>query len=234
MIRPNRVFGMRACTAVVLALVWFLQGQAQAQNDTDELVAALADLQSAVNALPADLSSDNLRGDTARLTSAARSARNLPFNPAEYTRSLRSAAELLKGSPSRTVVEDVTVDLDAKTEHSMRASSATSSSGPPGGTTGTTGAAPPKIGGLVTLTVNTLRNGQPISNLRVQALLKLYEHVQGSEPRTFLRVSSPTQMDLEPGRYWVWALDPSTSQTSQRVLVTVLGSNELVLDLTVP
>jgi hypothetical protein len=41
-------------------------------------------------------------------------------------------------------------------------------------------------------------------------------------------------MDLEPGRYWVWALDESTQKTSERVLVRVTGQKELVLDLGAP
>jgi len=33
----------------------------------------------------------------------------------------------------------------------------------------------------------------------------------------------PTEVELEPGRYWVWADDPATGKKSDRVLVVVRG-----------
>jgi hypothetical protein len=204
---------MKAITAAI-ALACLLHGQAYAQ-DTNDVVGALKELQSAVNALPADLASPALRSASDWLVGRTAIA---SFDPrvvsAEYARTLRSAAALLKGRPSRDIVNDVTAELEAKVEHCRKL-------GVP-------------MGGAVTLTVNTLRNGQAIGNLRVQALLKIFEHVNGSEPRSFLRASSPTQMDLEPGRYWVWALDPSSKPASERILVRVTGQKELVLDLTIP
>src|SRR5262245_29721241 len=205
---------MRAIIVAAVALACVLQGQAHAQ-DKNDVVGALTELQSAVNGLPPELSSPALRSAADWLIGRPKIA---SFDPggvsSEYTRTLRSAAALLKGRPSREVVDDVTAELEAKVEHCRKL-------GVP-------------MGGAVTLKVNTLRSGQTISNLRVQALLKIYEHVNGSAPRSFLRVSSPTQMDLEPGRYWVWALDESTKKVSERVLVRVTGQKELVLDLTVP
>jgi hypothetical protein len=204
---------MRAISVVVVALC-LLHGHAYAQ-DANDVLGALNELQSAVNGLPAELSSPALRTASDWLIARPKAA---SFDPrgisGEYARALRSAAALLKGRPSREVVDDVTAELEAKVEHCRTL-------GVP-------------MGGAVTLKVNTLRNGQTIGNLRVKALLKIYEHVQGSEPRSFLRVSSPTQMDLEPGRYWVWALDESTQKTSERVLVRVTGQKELVLDLGAP
>jgi hypothetical protein len=205
---------MKAFAVAIVVLPLLVHGSARAQDQND-LLGALAELRSIVNALPADISSPALRTATQWL--ADRPANPL-FNAAdvspEYTRSLRRVAALLKGRPSPQVVADVTADLEAKVEHCRKLGIG--------------------MGGLVTVRVNTVRAGQPISNLRVQALLKIYEHVNGSEPRAFLRVSSPTQMDLEPGRYWVWALDPSTKTASERVLISVTGQKELVLDLTVP
>ena len=50
----------------------------------------------------------------------------------------------------------------------------------------------------------------------------------------FFRPSSPTEMELEPGRYWVWAVDPVTGRMSERVLVPVTGQKELLFDLDIP
>ena len=205
---------MKAITVAAVALACLVHTQARAQ-DTNDVVGALNELQSAVNGLPAELSSPALRSASDWLIGRPKIATfDARAISSEYARSLRSAAALLKGRPSRAVVDDVTAELEAKVEHCRKL-------GVP-------------MGGAVTLKVNTLRNGQAIGNLRVQALLKIYEHVNGSEPRSFLRVSSPTQMDLEPGRYWVWALDSSSKPASERILVRVTGQKELVLDLTIP
>jgi hypothetical protein len=140
------------------------------------------------------------------------------FNPAdvsaEYARSLQRAAELLKQQPVLEVIEDVTAELEAKVEHCRKVGVG--------------------MGGQVNLKVITVRAGKPESNWHVRALLKFYERLKEAEPRPFLRASSPTEMALEPGRYWVWAFHPVTGRTSERVLVPVTGQKELLLDLPVP
>ena len=208
---------MKVFPVVALALAVVLQDDARAQVSPRDvnLTTVLTELRSAVNALPSGLQSLRLRTAAQWLVERPSVA---SFNPsdvsAEYTRSLQLAAELLKQQPSREVVEDVTAELEAKVEHCRKLGIG--------------------MGGLVTLSVNTVRGGKPVKYWRVQALLKLYERLKSSEPRTFLRVSTPTEMELEPGRYWVWALDPATGKTSERVLVVVAGQRKLEFDLTIP
>jgi hypothetical protein len=206
---------MRVLLFVTLALALPTEGAAQGTAPVPPVAQVLADVRSAVAALPPDLQSDRLR-------QAAEWLANQPSRPGfkaseisiEYTRSLLAAAGLLRQLPIREVVDDVTEDLEAKVDHCR--------------------ALGVSMGGQVTLRVNTLRAAAPVSNWRVQALPKLYERVQGTAPRQFLRVSTPTEMALEPGRYWVWAHDPVSGRTSERVLVRVAGKQQLQLDLIIP
>ena len=51
----------------------------------------------------------------------------------------------------------------------------------------------------------------------------------------FPKLSSPTLETLVPGRYVMWAFDPTTNRTSDRTVIKVgEGRKELALDLTVP
>ena len=205
---------MRARLFVTIALV-LAAGAAHGQTTLPPVAQVLADLRAAVAALPPDLRSDRLSQATDWL---ANQPARPGFDPSTitipYTQSLLAAVGLLRQLPIREVVDDVTADLEAKVEHCR--------------------ALGVGMGGQVTLRVNTLRAAAPVSNWRVQALPKLYERVQGTTPRQFLRVSTPTEMALEPGRYWVWAFDPVSGRTSERVLVRVAGSEHLQLDLTIP
>ena len=206
---------MRVLVFVMLALVLSSESAAQTTAPVPPVAQVLADLRSAVVALPRELQSDRLRQAVDWLA-------DQPFRPGfnpseisiEYTRSLLAATGLLRQLPIRDVVDDVTADLEAKVDHCR--------------------ALGVSMGGQVTLRVNTLRAAAPVSNWRVQALPKLYERVQGTSPRQFLRVSTPTEMALEPGRYWVWAQDPVSGRTSERVLVRVAGKQQLQLDLIIP
>jgi hypothetical protein len=206
---------MRVRLFVILALALAIEGAAQAPPPVPPVAQVLADLRSAVAALPADLRSDRLLQATDWLA-------NQPSRPGftasdistEYTQSLLAAAGLLRQLPVRDVVDDVTADLEAKVDHCR--------------------ALGVSMGGKVTVRVNTIRAAAPVSNWRVQALPKLFERVKGTTPRQFLRVSTPTEMALEPGRYWVWAQDPTSGKTSERLLVRVAGAETLQLDLTIP
>jgi hypothetical protein len=201
--------------AVALAITLHSEATAQPSTTTVDLITALARLRAAVSALPSPLQSPRLRSATQWLVDRPNVS---TFNPAdvsaEYARSLERAAELLKEQPTADVIEDVTAELEAKVEHCRKLGIG--------------------MGGLVTLKVNTLRGGKAVSNWRVQALLKFYERLAGTQPRVFFRPSSPTEMELEPGRYWVWAVDPGTGRMSERVLVPVTGQKELLFDLDIP
>jgi hypothetical protein len=131
----------------------------------------------------------------------------------EYVRMLQRAVTLLSGKPTAAMIEDVTRDLEAKVDHCKRMSIG--------------------MGGTVRLRVNTVRAAQAVSDWQVLYLLKFDEWLQ-TPPRNFPRMSSPTETSMEPGRYWIWARDPATGKTGQRVLAEVAGQPALVLDLPVP
>jgi hypothetical protein len=132
----------------------------------------------------------------------------------EYLESLRRAADLLKGSRDQRLILDVTSELEAKVEHCRVLGVG--------------------MGGSVLMRVNTRRHAQSVGDWQVQYLLKIYEHIASATPLTFPRLSTPTETRVEPGRYWVWARDPATGRTSERVLVRVVGQPELAVDLFVP
>lgn len=208
------VTGMKGSLFLAVALVMALPGETRPQVPTAaaDLKIALSELQSAVGALSPILRSP-------RLVSAVQwlDQRYTATNPAnvseEYVRSLRRAAELLNQQQKLEVVADVTSDLEVKVEHCRRLGIG--------------------MGGSVLLTVNTRRGPRTVGDLQVLYLLKFDEWLK-REPRHFFRASSPTETQLEPGRYWVWAHDPATNRTSDRVLVEVVGQKEFVLDLPVP
>jgi hypothetical protein len=132
----------------------------------------------------------------------------------EYLRSLQTAAAILTQQPGPQVLADIADDLEAKVEHcrALRIG----------------------MGGTVRLRVNTRRGDDSVGNLQVQYLLKFYEGVAGSQPVTFPRLSSPTESPLEPGRYWIWTVDPASGRAGSRILVRVAGQRELVVDLPAP
>jgi hypothetical protein len=154
-----------------------------------------------------------------RLTEAIRWLRNnqqradLTRLTAEYVRSLERAADVLERRWDPLVIEDITRELEAKVHHCQ-----------------TLGVG---MGGSVALRVNTRRRGAVIPEWQVLYLLKFDEWLK-TPPRTFPRVSSPTDASLEPGRYWIWARDPSTGTMSERVLVEVVGTASLLVDVPVP
>ena len=90
------------------------------------------------------------------------------------------------------------------------------------------------MGGSVLMRVNTRRRAQSVGDWQVQYLLKIYEHLAAATPCDAPRLSTPTETHGEPGRYWVWARDPATGRTTERVLVRVVGQPELAVNLFVP
>jgi hypothetical protein len=156
---------------------------------------------------------------SARLESAVRWLRNNApkSDPAlvtrEYVASLERAAALLGRQPDPAAVEDVVRELEAKVHHCR-----------------TLGVG---MGGSVALVVTTRRGGLVVDNRQVQYLLKFDEWLK-TPPRTFPRVSSPTEARVEPGRYWIWARDPATGTAGERVLVEVAGRSNFAVDIPVP
>lgn len=131
----------------------------------------------------------------------------------EYVRSLERAASALERRPLPPVVEDVTRELEAKVAHCQRLGVG--------------------MGGTVAVRVETRRGGAAVPDWQVQYLLKFDDWLK-TPPRTFPKVSTPTEVRVEPGRYWLWARNPATGATSERVLVDVVGVTSLPVDVTVP
>ena len=199
--------------ALAIALVIALPNVASAQVRRADLDLALGQLRLAVRALPPVAALPKIETAVAWLSDRAATT-----NPAdvstEYLRSLQQLAELMRTDRRSEVMDDVAEELEAKVEHCRRLGIG--------------------MGGSVLLRVSTRRGPQTVGNWQVLYLLKVYEHVKGAAPTVFPSLSTPTQVTLEPGRYWLWARDPSTERTSERALVRVLGQTQLQVDLPIP
>ena len=200
----------RLMFAATLAVALSRTSVAQVAVSPAELQAAVAALAQAEASVP-----EAMR--TSRLTAAVRWLQNNVTNSRaetvsrEYLQSLDRAATILSHLHNAVAIDDVTRELEAKVNHcrTLRIG----------------------MGGSVLLKVNTRRGAR--SDWQVLYLLKFDDWLK-TPPRNFLRVSSPTEMNVEPGRYWIWARDPVSGSTSERVLVEVTGQKELLLDLPVP
>jgi len=202
---------LRLIVAVTLAIAAAHDAGAQPQG-APALDRVLQGLREAIQGLPPALRSQPLV-DAARWLDNRKQS-TPPANVGdEYVRSLDRAATLLRRYPTPAVVDDVTRELEAKVEHCRALGLG--------------------MGGSVLLKVNTVRGPTAVPNWQVLYLLKFDEWLQ-TPPRVFPRVSSPTDSPLDPGRYWIWARDPTTGRVSDRVLVQVAGEREVILDLPVP
>jgi ankyrin repeat protein len=180
-----------------------------------DLQRAVERLDHAVSQLPRRL---RLRTDIERdVRWLAQRSRSQADVSDEYTAALRRAAEtaerIVQGKEPPAALEDVAEELRAKVDHCR-----------------ITGIG---MGGTVRLLVHTRRGSEKVDNLQVFYLLKIFENTQVT-PGAFPRWSSPTQEPLEPGRYWLWARDPVSRRSSDRVLVKLSGRDEITVDLPVP
>lgn len=199
--------------ALSIALVLAFPHFASAQVGRADLDLALGQLGLATRALPPVAALPRIQAAVNWLSDRAKTT-----NPAQvsqaYVRSLQQLAELMRLDRRSDVMDDVADELEAKVEHCRRLGIG--------------------MGGSVLLHVNTRRGPQSVGDWQVVYLLKVYEHVKGAAPIVFPSLSTPTQSALEPGRYWLWARDPSTGRTSERALVRVVGRSELQVDLPIP
>lgn len=173
----------------------------------------LADLSKTIASLPASAARARLQDDVGWFLKEYERSKADTIT-AEYVRSFSRAAELLKNRPSTQIIDDVADEFQAKREHCR--------------------ALKVGMGGIIKVRVNTRRGSQAAPDWQVLYLLKIYEWVPGATPINFPRLSTPTELDIEPGRYWVWARDPATGKVSERVLVKAAGERELMVDLSVP
>jgi hypothetical protein len=202
----------RRVIAVSLAALAF-PVWASAQPRIADVGQALGALQAAAEALPADARLPELLPAINWLINRAAKTDAKQVSP-EYVRSLQRAADLLRLNPGREVIADITSELEAKVDHCRALGLG--------------------MGGSVLLRINTRRGSQPIGDLQVFYLLKFYERLSATEATTFPKLSSPTETRVEPGRYWLWARDPASGRTSDRVLVRIAGQSEFIVDLAVP
>lgn len=207
---------------VVLGVVWPSPATPQTAVTAEELQRAVAALGARVGTVqdpPPLVGSTPPPSVSARYAAAVRWLQNNApkTDPAlvtrEYVQALERAAAVLGQRRDPAVIEDVTRELEAKVTHCRLLGVG--------------------MGGSVALEVNTRRGSAVVGDWQVHYLLKFDEWLK-TPPRTFPRVSSPTHARVEPGRYWIWARDPVTGRTSDRVLVEVAGRTDLHVDLPVP
>jgi hypothetical protein len=199
--------------ALAVALVLALPDFASAQVRRADLNLALGQLDLAVRTLPPVPALSRIQAAATWLRGRADTTDPAQVSR-EYVRSLEQIAELLRTNRRSEVMDDAADELEAKVEHCRLLGIG--------------------MGGSVLLNVNTRRGPQAVGDWQVLYLLKVYEHVKGAAATVFPSLSTPTQVLLEPGRYWLWARDPSTGRTSERALVRVLGRTQLLVDLPIP
>lgn len=140
-------------------------------------------------------------------------------SPLAYRRSLAMLVGTLdwaaqRGRPALPqVLEALADDLEAKLEH-CRAS---------GG----------KLGGAVAVRVRTVQDGGAVRRWQVLYIPKILEVAPTAAPDLFPQLSSPTDDRLVPGRYLMWAREPFTGQTSERMVLKV-GEGRAALDVELP
>jgi hypothetical protein len=89
-----------------------------------------------------------------------------------------------------------------------------------------------KAVGAVSVNVHTKHSGIEVSNWRVVCMAKILQLYSNHYTTAFPRLSSPTQWELAPGRYIMWAEDPETGNTSSKQEIPIDRNQEC--DLVVP
>ena len=98
-------------------------------------------------------------------------------------RGIDRASDLLQRLQVPAVYEDVAAELETKAEHARQSGS---------------------VGGTIQVRVSTRRGSESIPNWQVLHVLKIFDP-QTSQPTAFPALSTPTQTNMPPGRYWIWA-----------------------------
>ena len=89
-----------------------------------------------------------------------------------------------------------------------------------------------KAVGSVSVIVHTKKSGIEVPNLRVVCMAKILRLYPHYSPTAFPQLSSPTQWELAPGNYLMWAENPETGQKSSTQEIPVDRNQEC--DLAVP
>jgi hypothetical protein len=204
---------MRAATIAIILVIPAVASSQQPADTARNLRTALVKLQQAIASFEPSNTRSRMHDDVQWLLD--RYSQTEPGAVTEpYVQSLQRAAELLNARPLNEVISDVAADLQAKREHCRELRIG--------------------MGGTVILRINTRRGPEDVRDWQVLYMLKIYEWVPGATPLNFPRLSTPTEMALEPGRYWIWARNPANGTLSERLLVKAAGQRELTFDLVVP
>ena len=140
----------------------------------------------------------------------------------EYTARINEVESLLAelaqrggNSGSVAVMEAIAEDLETKLAHCI--------------------ATKEPLGGVVRVRVHTRRAGSEVSNWRVFFAPKIFESMADKAADAFPRFSSPTEIEVVPGRYLLWARNPESNAMSERATVRIGGTKEtMAIDLAVP
>src|ERR1700737_3952814 len=89
-----------------------------------------------------------------------------------------------------------------------------------------------KAVGSVSVIVHTKKSGIEVPNLRVVCMAKILRLYPHYSPTAFPQLSSPTQWELAPGNYIMWAENPETGQKTSTQEIPVDRNQEC--DLAVP
>lgn len=140
--------------------------------------------------------------------------------PAEYTASLRlsltsleTARKCAEEGPAFSALQSVADDLHIKADHCRKSGSG--------------------LGGMVNVVVRTKRGEREERNLQVLYMPKLQEVVKDPQPDSFPKFTSPSSHALPPGRYILWAREPSSNMTGRRAIVKV-GEGQSTVEWVLP
>ena len=133
------------------------------------------------------------------------------MNLTVYVYSLEAAYREPDEKKAYAMFEDLVADLHVKANH-CRA-------------TGT------GLGGLVNISVKTQRGDAEVKAWQVFWKPKILEFAKEFRAEAFPKPSSPTSLELAPGRYLMWAQDPKTGRRGNEEVVT-LGEGKKTIEKT--
>jgi hypothetical protein len=84
----------------------------------------------------------------------------------------------------------------------------------------------------VSVTVHTKKSGVEVQNLRIMCMAKILRLYHNYSPTEFPQLSSPTNWQLAPGNYLMWAENPGTGEKSTMQEIPIDRNQEC--DLAVP
>ena len=162
------------------------------------------------------------RATTALSRLQALSAKWPAESPDDYRDNLAEQIAALEATLKRgdaealaATVEALAEDLEVKLEHCNQS----------GG----------RLGGSVVVRVRTVQGSAESRNWQVFYMPRIFEAAASATPDLFPQLSSPTQETLVPGRYVMWARDPTSTRLGERTVIKVgEGRQELLVDLPVP